>query len=94
MNKQDEYLKRLIKEGDTEKVITHLVAELKRLRAMVRTMKEDQHISQQQWSIRKRERVKIFLTFPCLVNTICKKDLTFGYSYYILYYVNERSKIQ
>ena len=56
MNKQDEYLKRLIKEGDTEKVITHLVAELKRLRAMVRTMKEDRHISQQQWSIRKAER--------------------------------------
>ena len=56
MNKQDEYLKRLIKEGDTEKVITHLVAELKRLRAMVRTMKEDKHISQQQWSIRKAER--------------------------------------
>ena len=53
---QDEYLKRLIKEGDTDKVITHLVMELKRLRAMVRTMKEDQHISQQQWSIRKAER--------------------------------------
>ena len=56
MNKQDEYLKRLIKEGDTEKVITHLVAELKRLRAMVRTMKEDRHISQQQWAVRKAER--------------------------------------
>ena len=53
---QDEYLKRLIKEGDTDKVITHLVMELKRLRAMVRTMKEDRHISQQQWSIRKAER--------------------------------------
>ena len=56
MNKQVEYLKRLIKEGDSQKVITHLVAVLKRLRAMVRTMKEDRHISQQQWSIRKAER--------------------------------------
>ena len=70
MNKQDEYLKRLIKEGDTEKVITHLVAELKRLRAMVRTMKEDRHISQQQGSIRKPKELEIYLIFPCLVNTI------------------------
>ena len=46
---QDEYMKRLMKEGDTQKVISHLVMELKRLRAMVRTMKEDRHISQQQW---------------------------------------------
>ena len=53
---QDEYMKRLLKEGDNQKVITHLVMELKRLRAMVRTMKEDRHISQQQWSIRKAER--------------------------------------
>ena len=53
---QDEYMKRLMKEGDTQKVISHLVMELKRLRAMVRTMKEDRHISQQQWSIRKAER--------------------------------------
>ncbi len=53
---QDDYLKRLIKEGDPDKVIMHLVSELKRLRAMVRTMKEDRHISQQQWSIRKAER--------------------------------------
>jgi len=53
---QDELLKRLIKEGDPDKVIMHLVKELKRLRAMVRTMKEDRHISQEQWSIRKAER--------------------------------------
>ena len=53
---QDEYLKRLIKEGDTHKVIVHLVSELKRLRAMIRTMKEDKHISQEQWAIRKAER--------------------------------------
>ncbi len=53
---QDELLKLLIKEGDPDKVIMHLVKELKRLRAMVRTMKEDRHISQEQWSIRKAER--------------------------------------
>ena len=53
---QDEYIKRLIKEGDTHKVIVHLVSELKRLRAMIRTMKEDRHISQQQWAVRKAER--------------------------------------
>jgi len=56
MNKQDEYLKRLMKEGDTEKVITHLVAELKRLRAMVRAMKEDQHYSREMWTVKKLER--------------------------------------
>ena len=56
MNKQDEYIKRLIKEGDTHKVIVHLVSELKRLRAMIRTMKEYKHISQEQWAIRKAER--------------------------------------
>ena len=56
MNKQDEYLNRLIKEGDTEKVITHLVAELKRLRAMVRAMKEDQHYSREMWTVKKLER--------------------------------------
>jgi hypothetical protein len=55
-DKQDEYLKRLIKEGDPDKVIYHLVKELKRLRAMVRTMKEDRHISQEQWAVRKAER--------------------------------------
>ena len=55
-DKQDEYLKRLIKEGDPEKVIFHLVNELKRLRAMIRTMKEDRHISQEQWAVRKLER--------------------------------------
>tara|TARA_Y100000310_G_scaffold180924_1_gene180832 strand:+ start:625 stop:843 length:219 start_codon:yes stop_codon:yes gene_type:complete len=53
---QDELLKRLIKEGDPDKVIMHLVKELKRLRAMVRTMKEDRHISQEQWAIKKAER--------------------------------------
>ena len=37
-------------------MIFYLVTELKRLRAMVRTMKEDQHISQQQWAVRKAER--------------------------------------
>ena len=56
MNKQDEYLKRLLKEGDTEKVITHLVDELKRLRAMVRAMKEDQHYSREMWTVKKLER--------------------------------------
>tara|TARA_Y100000310_G_scaffold166468_1_gene166158 strand:- start:545 stop:763 length:219 start_codon:yes stop_codon:yes gene_type:complete len=55
-DKQDEHLKRLIKEGDPHKVIFHLVKELKRLRAMVRTMKEDRHISQEQWAVRKAER--------------------------------------
>ena len=54
--KEDAYLKRLIKEGDPDKVIHHLVKELKRLRAMVRTMKEDRHISQEQWAVRKAER--------------------------------------
>ena len=59
MNKKknpDPLIERLKKEKDADKVILHLVTELKRLRAMVRTMKEDQHISQQQWSIRKAER--------------------------------------
>ena len=59
MNKKknpDPLIERLKKEKDVDKVILHLVTELKRLRAMVRTMKEDPHISQQQWSIRKAER--------------------------------------
>ena len=54
--KKDPLIERLKQEKDTDKVIMHLVTELKRLRAMVRTMKEDQHLSKQQWSIRKAER--------------------------------------
>ena len=54
--KIDPLIERLKKEKDPDKVIYYLVTELKRLRAMVRTMKEDRHISQQQWSIRKAER--------------------------------------
>jgi hypothetical protein len=58
MNKKppDPLIERLKKEKDPDKVIFYLVTELKRLRAMIRTMKEDQHISQQQWAVRKAER--------------------------------------
>ena len=41
----DPLIERLKKEKDPDKVIFYLVTELKRLRAMIRTMKEDQHIS-------------------------------------------------
>ena len=54
--KKDPLIERLRKEKDTDKVIIHLVTELKLLRAMIRTMKEDRHISQQQWAVRKPER--------------------------------------
>ena len=53
---QDEYLKALLSEKDTQKVISHLVDELKRLRAMVRAMKEDQHYSREMWTVKKLER--------------------------------------
>ena len=53
---QDEYLKALLSENDTQKVISHLVDELKRLRAMVRAMKEDQHYSREMWTVKKLER--------------------------------------
>ena len=53
---QDEYLKALLSEKDTQKVISHLVDELKRLRAMVRAMKEDQHYSRELWTVKKLER--------------------------------------
>lgn len=53
---QDEYLKALLTEKDTQKVISHLVDELKRLRAMVRAMKEDQHYSREMWTVKKLER--------------------------------------
>ena len=53
---QDEYLKALLSEKDTQKVISHLVDELKRLRAMVRAMKEDQHYSREKWTVKKLER--------------------------------------
>ena len=58
MNKKppDPLIERLKKEKDPDKVIFYLVTELKRLRAMIRTMKEDPHISQQQWAVRKAER--------------------------------------
>ena len=49
-------IERLKKEKDPDKVIFYLVTELKRLRAMIRTMQEAQHISQQQWAVRKAER--------------------------------------
>ena len=42
--------------GGAGHIGSHLVSELKRLRAMIRTMKEDRHISQQQWAVRKAER--------------------------------------
>ena len=53
---QDEYLKALLSEKDTQKVISHLVDELKRLRAMVRAMKEDQHYSREMGTVKKLER--------------------------------------
>lgn len=53
---QDEYLRALLSEKDTQKVISHLVAELKRLRAMVRSMKEDNHYSKEMWTVKKLER--------------------------------------
>ena len=53
---QDEYLKALLSEKDTQKVISHLVDELKRLRAMVRSMKEDNHYSKEMWTVKKLER--------------------------------------
>ena len=53
---QDEYLRALLSEKDTQKVISHLVTELKRLRAMVRSMKEDNHYSKEMWTVKKLER--------------------------------------
>ena len=63
---QDEYLKALLSEKDTQKVISHLVDELKRLRAMVRAMKEDQHYSREMWTVKKLERTGELPYIPLL----------------------------
>ena len=54
--KADPYLKKLLKDGEPDKIIIYLVNELKRMRAMVRSLQEDSHISKEQWAIRKAER--------------------------------------
>jgi len=55
MNKENEYIDRLIKRGDHKAVINYLIKELKLLRVLIGTMREDNLLAQQQMKIRKAE---------------------------------------